>query len=141
MAVIDINSIMIGQTIGFRTINTLDNVKRVGLVTGMCDYEVAKIFLDVDTYHQQVLHTNPGLGSAKDLHYLLISYKEDEESTLVKKIAIAKEWMSASSVELVEDNPYIDFRVYNISALKANDVVNAIKSLGYDVSIRTQLGS
>lgn len=137
MAVIDVNNISIGQTISFRTINTFDNVKRVGTVTGLCDYDVARLFLDVDTYQQQVLHTDPDMGSARDLHYFIISYKEDSEATTTKKIAIAREWMSPGSVELVDEKPFIDFRVYNISSTKATDIINLIKSAGYDASIQS----
>lgn len=136
MTVINTSDIKIGQTISFRTVNPFDNVKRVGQVTGICDYNIARLFLDVDTYHRQVLHISPDIGSAKDLKYFIISYKENSEDDDVRRIAIADVWMSPGSVEIVDENPYIDFRVYNISTAKAGDIINLIKSAGYDVTVK-----
>lgn len=135
MAVLNPDDIEVGQVITFRTINPYDNIQRVGRVSSVCDYLIASRITDVDTFHQQVQHADPDIGDAKDMHYIILAYSETGDGEYSSLVAIAKEWISASSLELVEEKAYIDFRVYNISTTKASDVLDLLKSTGYTASI------
>lgn len=128
MAVIEASSITTGMTISFRTHNPHDNVVWTGKVIALCDYDVAKLFTDVDTFHQEVVRSDPNTnyGSASELDYLVLEFKDNNANVI--KQAFALPWLVASSIEAINEKEYIDIRVYSISSTKAQDLAAAIQS-------------
>lgn len=135
MAIVDPNTLKIGDTVRFRTLNPHDNVYHTGKIRSICDYETAKLFDDVDVYYQEVLRYQPAIGDKTTLTYLLINIAENNAVSVTRVFAL--EMIDKGSLERVELNSYVDIRVYDIDTTKAQDVLNAIKTLGYTCNIVT----
>lgn len=135
MAIVDPNTLKIGDTVRFRTLNPHDNVYHTGKIRSICDYETAKLFDDVDVYYQEVLRYQPAIGDKITLTYLLINIAENNAVSVTRVFAL--EMIDKGSLERVELNSYVDIRVYDIDITKAQDVLNAIKTLGYTCNIVT----
>lgn len=133
MAVVSPSDVQVGQTIAFRTLNPRDTVKYVCQVSGICTYQTARKFMDVDVYHQQVTQ-NQHIGDVKGLTFLILT-RTSADGNSEETLAYAREWISPSSLEVVTNRAYVDIRVYNIPLEKVSDVINVIKASGYDASM------
>lgn len=129
MAIIDPNNIKVGQTVRFKTLNPHDNIAHAGKVTSICDYTVASRFEDVDVYYQEVKRVLPDLGDKETLTYWLMDVSENGSAAVTRVFAI--EIIDVATLEIIEENTHTDIRVYDIDSSKAQDVLSAIKKLGY----------
>ena len=136
MSLTDPNLLRVGDVIRFKTVNPHDNIYHTGKIRAVCDYDTAKLFDDVDTYYQEVLRYVPTLGDKQILTYLALYISENQTSGSTKVFAI--EVIDKVTLELVEENTYTDFRVYDIDESKAKDVLDAIRTLGYTCNIITE---
>lgn len=129
------NDLKIGDTIRFKTINPHDNVLWTGKIAAITDYRTARAFDDVDTYYQDVIRANrdAGIGAKETLTYLLLNVSENDTTVTTRVFAIA--YIDRSTLELVEENTYTDFRVYDIDSSKARDILEYITSCGYVAEI------
>ena len=129
MAIENVNQLSKGQTVRFRTKSPHDNVLWMGKITAICDYDIARKFQDIDTYYQDVLKVNPSMGARESLTYVIL--RVSENGAVATERVFALDWMDPATVEVVEENTYVDIRVYDINTTKANDVITAIAAMGY----------
>jgi hypothetical protein len=129
MAVMSVNDIAIGDNIRFKSISTHDNVYWVGTVTGICNYDNARRFSDVDTYYAEVARTTE-LPAKEKLTYILLNVTET--NGIVTR-CFAKEWIDQSTLEKVATNTYALIKIYDINDSKLKDVINYIRALDYAV--------
>lgn len=122
-----IDSVKVGDTIRFKTTSPHDNVVWTGVITAICDYDVARQFDDIDSYYQDIKRANYSIANKETLSYILLKIKLSD--TNATKIAVvAKEWIDESTLEYVSSNTHTDIRIYNIDPSKAEDIVSYIKS-------------
>lgn len=136
MAIVDPSSISIGDTIRFKTMNPHDNVVWTGVVSSICSYNVAKIYGDVDAIFQEVQRELRTLESKERLKYLLVEVLENGEVPTMRVFAL--EWIDKSTLEKIEENSHVDFRVYDLDPSKINDILKALTAMGYNTSVITK---
>lgn len=129
MPITNPSNIAIGQVVRFKTLNPHDSIYHTGKIKSICDYNVARIFDDIDVYYQEVKREVPSLGDKQSLTYWLLDVSENSASSVTRVFAL--EVVDVSTLEVVAENTYTDIRVYDIDDAKAQDVVAAIKALGY----------
>lgn len=129
MAIENVNQLLKGQTVRFRTLSPHDNVLWLGKITAICDYNIARKFQDIDTYYQDVLKVKSTMGARESLTYVILSVSENGATATDRVFAL--DWMDPATVEVVVENTYVDIRVYDINSTKAEDVVSAISAMGY----------
>lgn len=132
MAITDPNTLRIGQTIRFKTMNPHDNFYWTGKIAAICDYESARLEEDVDTYYNEIRRSMAEpLPSKENLTYLKLRVTEYDSKVVTRVFAV--EYIDVGTLELVEVNTYRLLRVYDINDSKLQDVVSTIQSLGYVV--------
>lgn len=135
MAVENPYDLKIKDNIRFRTKNPHDNVTWEGRIVSICDYDTARQSGDVDVFYQEVKRVDNTLSDKENLTYLILKIREND-SVSTKRV-FALDWIDVSTLEKVEENSYVDFRVFDVNASKANDILKAISALGYTVEIRS----
>lgn len=140
MAVEDPNSLKIGDTIRFKTLNPHDNLVWTGTIAAICDYTAACHFENPDAYYQDVIRANGdrNIGAKETLKYLVLNVSEN--TTTVTNRVFALEYIDKSTLELVQENTHAVFRVYGIDTSKANDILTYISALGYPVDLSFTTG-
>ena len=133
MAIESISEILIGSMVRFRTISPHDNVVWVGRLDARCTYDIARTIYDVDPMYMDVKRVNTSMEAKESLTYLVFTIAENGQ--VPTKRVFAEVWLDPATVELVEENSYVDFRVYDIDASKTDDLRKAIVAMGYTVSV------
>lgn len=129
MAIENPNDIELNQVVRFKTLNPHDNVYHTGKVIAICGYELARMSDDIDVYYEEVARVLPTIGDKTTLTYWILAIAEND--TVETRRAFAFEMIDKATLEVVEENTYTDIRVYDIDANKLNDVLGAIRALGY----------
>lgn len=133
MAIVDLDTLTIGQNIRFKTLSPHDNVLWSGKIKAITDYSIAKNYSDVDTYYQDIVRNGIELAAKENLSYLLINISEDTNVNTIRVFATA--FLDVSTLEIIDVNTYTAFKVYDISSDKAKDLLTTIQSLGYVAEI------
>ena len=133
MAIVDPDTLTIGQNIRFKTLSPHDNVLWSGKIKAITDYSIAKNYSDVDTYYQDIVRNGIELAAKENLSYLLINISEDTNENTIRVFATA--FLDVSTLEIIDVNTYTTFKVYDISSDKAKDLLTTIQSLGYVAEI------
>lgn len=133
MAIVDPDTLTIGQNIRFKTLSPHDNVLWSGKIKAITDYSIAKNYSDVDTYYQDIVRNGIELAAKENLSYLLINISEDTNVNTIRVFATA--FLDVSTLEIIDVNTYTTFKVYDISSDKAKDLLTTIQSLGYVAEI------
>jgi|SRR5574344_927617 hypothetical protein len=134
MAVEDVNSIVVGDNIRFKTISPHDNVYWQGTVTAMAGYSVARQFggRNLDAYYQEVKWVDINIAPLESSTFLLVQVMQDGISNT---LVIAKDWIDTSTLERISLTAYHDLRIHNIDSTKFNDVVQLLKETYPDYPI------
>ena len=133
MAIVDPDTLTIGQNIRFKTLSPHDHVFWSGKIKAITDYSIAKNYSDVDTYYQDIVRNGIELAAKENLSYLLINISEDTNVNTIRVFATA--FLDVSTLEIIDVNTYTTFKVYDISSDKAKDLLTTIQSLGYVAEI------
>ena len=135
MALIDPSKLAIGDTVRFKTKAPHDNVMWYGIVNGTVSYDIARQIEDVDTYYDEVKKEFPELDAKETLSYLVL--KTTENDVTVTR-AVALPLIDQSTLTKVAENTYTTIRIYDLDSSKVNDVIEAIKSMGYTAAVITE---
>lgn len=136
MALRSVTDIAVGDMIRFKTTSPHDNGVWTGVVTAICNYDVARQFDDVDSYYQDIKRSDYSVPAKETLSYILLKIQLSD-SNASKVAVVAKEWIDESTLEFVQSNTYTDIRIYNIDESKAQDILLYIKAtyIGYVAEI------
>lgn len=134
MAVESADDLVTGQIIRFKSINPHDNVRWYGIISGICDYNIARQFQDVDTYYQDVKRSTSNIVAKEEAKYIILKVPENDGSTYTIRV-FATDWIDASTLETVEENTHVTIRVYDIDSSKAIDILTTITAMGYTAEI------
>ena len=129
MSIEDINSIVVGDRIRFKTKAVHDNVYWSGTVTAICGYDIARQFggQNLDIYYQDVKRVDSTLRAAENLTYFILKTTLADGTTTSE--VFATEWVDISTFEYVNSTGYKDIRVYGIDDNKIQDVLGTIQEL------------
>lgn len=132
MSIEDINSIIVGDRIRFKTKAVHDNVYWSGTVTAICGYDIARQFggQNLDIYYQDVKRVDSTLRAAENLTYFILKTTLADGTTTSE--VFATEWVDLSTFEYVNSTGYKDIRIYGIDDNKIQDVLGTIQELYSD---------
>lgn len=132
MSIEDINSIVVGDRIRFKTKAVHDNVYWSGTVTAICGYDIARQFggQNLDIYYQDVKRVDSTLRAAENLTYFILKTTLADGTTTSE--VFATEWVDLSTFEYVNSTGYKDIRIYGIDDNKIQDVLGTIQELYSD---------
>jgi len=131
-----------GRTITFRSksatgtiTGVVDNVIWRGRMEGMVSYHVAKGYLDLISYQNQILKVDPNIPTVEDLDFFLITL--DNGSAVVQTIAFANEWIEPGSFAVIQDMKKYVIDVYDAPDGDVREVIALLKAAGYKAVART----
>lgn len=131
--IITADQIQLGQTIRFTTVNPHDNIVWQGTVVGFCNYDIAKLISDIDSYSQEIQRSKVSVDDKTTLKYLVLSVDENQTGVYTKRV-FATTWIEPSSLEVVTVGENVDIRIYDVSPEKIEDILQMISSAGYYAS-------
>ena len=132
-AIVDPNTLTVGQTIRFKSISVHDNVYWTGTISGKVTYDIARAIEDVDTYYLDVKKHNPDLASKESLTYLVLRVKENDTHVVTRVFAV--EWMDLATLEIVDTDASVTIKVYDVTDAIAKEILGAIQDMGYKAEI------
>lgn len=132
-AIVDPNTLTVGQTIRFKSISVHDNVYWSGTICGRVTYDIARAIEDVDTYYLDVKKHNPDLASKESLSYLVLRVKENDTHVVTRVFAV--EWMDLATLEIVDTDASVNIKVYDVTDAVAKEILGAIQDMGYKAEI------
>lgn len=132
-AIVDPNTLTVGQTIRFKSISVHDNVYWSGTICGRVTYDIARAIEDVDTYYLDVKKHNPDLASKESLTYLVLRVKENDTHLVTRVFAV--EWMDLATLEIVDTDASVNIKVYDVTDAVAKEILGAIQDMGYKAEI------
>lgn len=132
-AIVDPNTLTVGQTIRFKSISVHDNVYWNGTICGRVTYDIARAIEDVDTYYLDVKKHNPDLASKESLTYLVLRVKENDTHLVTRVFAV--EWMDLATLEIVDTDASVTIKVYDVTDAIAKEILGAIQDMGYKAEI------
>lgn len=132
-AIVDPNTLTVGQTIRFKSISVHDNVYWSGTICGRVTYDIARAIEDVDTYYLDVKKHNPDLASKESLTYLVLRVKENDTHLVTRVFAV--EWMDLATLEIVDTDASVTIKVYDVTDAIAKEILGAIQDMGYKAEI------
>lgn len=132
-AIVDPNTLTVGQTIRFKSISVHDNVYWSGTICGRVTYDIARAIEDVDTYYLDVKKHNPDLASKESLTYLVLRVKENDTHVVTRVFAV--EWMDLATLEIVDTDASVTIKVYDVTDSVAKEILGAIQDMGYKAEI------
>ena len=132
-AIVDPNTLTVGQSIRFKSISVHDNVYWSGTICGRVTYDIARAIEDVDTYYLDVKKHNPDLASKESLTYLVLRVKENDTHVVTRVFAV--EWMDLATLEIVDTDASVTIKVYDVTDAIAKEILGAIQDMGYKAEI------
>ena len=132
-AIVDPNTLTVGQTIRFKSISVHDNVYWSGTICGRVTYDIARAIEDVDTYYLDVKKHNPDLASKESLTYLVLRVKENNTQVVTRVFAV--EWMDLATLEIVDTDASVTIKVYDVTDSIAKEILGTIQAMGYNAEI------
>lgn len=131
-----------GRTITFRSKSAtgtipgvVDNVIWRGRMEGLVSYQVAKNYMDLISYQNQILKVDPSIPAVEDLDYFLITL--DNGSAVVQTIVFANEWIEPGSFAVIQDMKKYVIDVYDAPDGDVREVIALLKTAGYKAVART----
>jgi hypothetical protein len=127
--IVSVDDIKVGDTISYQTKNPHDAVTYQGKVTGICAWGVVQNLQgDLIPYYQSIKNEYRDMAPIEELEFFVLSvFQNNRTSTRV----VAKEWIIPSSLIKLELANYLDFRIYDRTSDEAQEILNLLKSHGY----------
>ena len=139
MPVITPDQINVGDIIKFKTLSPHDNVVWSGEVVSICGYDVARLFgEDIVAYYQDInRNVEGGLKAKEKLTYFVLktTAADSADGIISERRVFAYEWLDLSTLERIDEQTYVDYRVYDISSDRVLEIKSAINAKGYVVDI------
>lgn len=136
MSIVDLDTLSVGDTITFRSINPLDNVLWNGTIVGVGTFDVvANMQRDLVPYYQEVKKVKSSMDPIDKLTFFILNIYQDGKSS---KLIMAKEWILESSVQKIVVNSYFDIRIYDIeSDSNAETILTLLRANGFKAGLVT----
>lgn len=126
MPIIDLNTLAVGDTISFSSINPNDNVLWQGTIIGICGWAVVEhMQSDLLPYYRAVKKVLPEMDILDNLKFFVIRYSQGEKSG---KLVMAQDWIEPSSVQKIDINQIFDIRIYDLPKDQIQTILDLLKS-------------
>ena len=132
-AIVDPNTLTVGQTIRFKSISVHDNVYWSGTICGRVTYDIARAIEDCDSESLDVRMHNADLVSIEYFTYLVLRVKENDTHVVTRVFAV--EWMDLATLEIVDTDASVTIKVYDVTDAIAKEILGAIQDMGYKAEI------
>jgi hypothetical protein len=129
----NITTPQLNDTITFRTKHAYDNILYKGKVTSICNYNTAKSYGDLISYHSTVLKSDASIGPLESLTYLLIELDNDimvSLQTTQKVRVFAIDWIEEGSLTILNESASRIIKIFNIDDTLFDDTVESLRSRG-----------
>lgn len=131
--IIDGKTVEINSIVKFKSMNNYDSNLWQGTVVAFGSAEVAKNFTDIYAYHQNILRSvreqfETGTGAyieADALSYFVIRCLDN----VIRAFAV--EWISPSSLEIIDTTTNITVKIYNVHTTSIDNIINLLKDNGF----------
>ncbi len=124
MAIVELDSLQVGDTITFRSVNPLDNVLWQGTITGICSYDIVQNLRgDLLPYYREVKKIIHTMLPVDQLTYFTLKYTQGDKSGI---LVMAKDWIEPSSVQKIVINNYFDIRIYDLDEAQAQTILDLL---------------
>lgn len=133
--IINVDELKIGQTISFKTYNQYDNVEWRGIIVGFGTYSLVQKLEDLLPYYQNVKKTQSNMADISELSYIIFDMYENISDDIKNKRIFAKEWIDQSTLKLIDTNENLDIRVYGISEIDRQKIIDILSDNGYSCAI------
>ena len=124
-------TVELDTVIRFRTKNNRELYEIYGTVKGLTDVEGAKLFADINRYHQEVRESNPN----DSLPITPDSYKFIRITTEqgIDRI-FAPEWIREETLSKVDEVNVLTLNVYGVPESERMIIYNLLRDNGYVIS-------
>ena len=124
MPILNLDTLEVGDTISFRSINPLDNVLWQGTITGICSYDIVQNLRDdLLPYYREVKKTLHDMLPIDQLTYFTLKYFQGDK---VGRLVIAKDWIEPSSVQKIDITNHFDIRIYDLDSVQAQTILELL---------------
>lgn len=126
MPIVNLDTLEVGDTISFRSVNQLDNVLWQGTITGICSYDIVQnLREDLLPYYREVKKVVHTMAPVEQLTYFTLKYKQGDKTG---RLVMAKDWIEPTSVQKIVINNYFDIRIYDLDAAQAQTILDLLTS-------------
>lgn len=130
-----ISDIAIGNTISFRSKATNDNNYYYGVVQGIVNSEVAKMYSDIYTYNGTVQSADISVPIVTLQSFFVIKLIEQIDDTSKYIIVFSTDWISEESLVIHLTNKIATINVYDVDATNGQDIINLLKANGFKARV------
>lgn len=133
MPIINLDTLEVGDTISFRSVNSLDNVLWQGTITGICSYDIVQNLRDdLLPYYREVKKTIHDMLPIDQLTYFTLKYFQGDK---VGRLVMAKDWIEPSSVQKIDITNYFDIRIYDLDSAQAQTILELLTSNNFKAAL------
>ena len=133
MPIVDLDTLVVGDTISFTSVNPTDNVLWQGTIEGICGYSVVQnMRTDLLPYYRAVKKILHEMSLIENLTYFVIRYKQGDK---IGQLIMAKDWIEPTSVQKIEIDKMFDVRIYDLSSDQAQEVINLLKANNFKAAL------
>lgn len=127
---VDLNEVPLGTYISFTCNHPTDQTVYEGKLIGKSKYNMVKMIEgDLIPYHREVAKILTSMAPYTELTYVVIEYQQ-EDQTLTTARAI--EWITPSSVKIINPVQSFDIRIYNREqGIDGQQVLDLLTAHGY----------
>lgn len=133
MSILNLDTLEVGDTISFRSVNPLDNVLWQGTITGICSYDIVQNLRDdLLPYYREVKKTIHDMLPIDQLTYFTLKYFQGDK---VGRLVMAKDWIEPSSVKKIDITNYFDIRIYDLDSAQAQTILELLTSNNFKAAL------
>ncbi len=133
MPILNLDTLEVGDTISFRSVNPLDNVLWQGTITGICSYDIVQNLRDdLLPYYREVKKTIHDMLPIDQLTYFTLKYFQGDK---VGRLVMAKDWIEPSSVKKIDITNYFDIRIYDLDSAQAQTILELLTSNNFKAAL------
>lgn len=135
MALVDPNTLAVGQVVTFTCYHPTDLTKYEGTIVGISSFGIVNMLEgDLVPYHQEVLKIVPTLNPIEKLKFVTLEYQQENKTHRVSR---ALDWINVSSLTILETDQKFDIRIYDRPTSETDQVLELLRSHGYLCSLLT----
>lgn len=127
--IIDVNSVVVGDIIAYKSRNPHDNVSWQGTVVGIASWQVVQnMQSDLLPYYQEVKKVHHAMDPISELQFFILAIRQGERTATQ---IVAKEWIEPTSLVKLELSNYIDVRIFERPQEETQTILDLLAAHGY----------
>ena len=131
----NIEDIVIGNVISFRSKAVNDNNFYYGKVIGNVTAEIAKTYADVYTYNSSVQSADINVPAVDLQSFLLMKLIEPVDDATRYIVPFSTDWINVPTLSIISSDRIALIRVYDTDATNVQDVINILNTAGFRAKV------